>query len=356
MAGLVLSRETVDTALHLVTELARTATTGTMGAGVTVVDEHGKRSRAASDQVAEQADALQYELDEGPCLTAWRTREPVRIDDITTDARWPRWTDAVQPLGVRSMLSAPLLIGMESIGAMKVYSQRPANYGPTDEHIMRLLAGQAAILLANSQSLREARRLESAAHRGTHESGRRRPGHRCHARPRSGESAGGILGTGRRGPSEQSAGRRGRPRHAGRRHGPTSLRRGDGAYTVSSDDRHLPVEAARIRANLTVQELWLSYVALGGTSDAFDVDGYLQGLVPLDTFQQDVLAQAVNEELAEIHRATQVPLSTPATDEATRDVLERLVAELLQHPPRPDDVGADRPRPEASEQGADEEI
>jgi GAF domain-containing protein len=159
MAGLVLSRETVDSALQLVTELARTATTGTMGAGVTVVDEHGKRSRAASDQVAERADALQYELDEGPCLTAWRTREPVRIDDITTDARWPHWTDAVQPLGVRSMLSAPLLIGMESIGAMKVYSQRPANYGPTDEHIMRLLAGQAAILLANSQSLREARRL-----------------------------------------------------------------------------------------------------------------------------------------------------------------------------------------------------
>ena len=57
------------------------------------------------------------------------------------------------------MLSAPLQIGTEAIGAMKVYAQRPMNYGPNDEHIMRLLAGQAAILLANSQSLREARRL-----------------------------------------------------------------------------------------------------------------------------------------------------------------------------------------------------
>ena len=159
MAGLVLSRETVDTALHLVTELAKTATAGTMGAAVTVVDEHGKRSRAASDHTAEHADALQYELDEGPCLTAWRTRQPVRIDDTTTDTRWPRWNGAVQQLGVRSMLSTPLLIGSESIGAMKVYAQRPMNYGPADEHIMRLLAGQAAILLANSQSLREARRL-----------------------------------------------------------------------------------------------------------------------------------------------------------------------------------------------------
>ena len=159
MAGLVLSRETVDTALHLVTELAKTATAGTMGAAVTVVDEHGKRSRAASDHATEQADTLQYRLDEGPCLTAWRTREPVRIDDTTTDTRWPRWSEAVQQLGVRSMLSAPLQIGTEAIGAMKVYAHRPMNYGPNDEHIMRLLAGQAAILLANSQSLREARRL-----------------------------------------------------------------------------------------------------------------------------------------------------------------------------------------------------
>lgn len=44
MAGLVLSRKSVDTALELVTSLAATATAGTLGAGVTVVDEHGKRS------------------------------------------------------------------------------------------------------------------------------------------------------------------------------------------------------------------------------------------------------------------------------------------------------------------------
>jgi GAF domain-containing protein len=159
MAGLVLSRETVDTALELVTSLAATTTPGTLGAAVTVVDEHGKRSKAASNAAAEQADALQYEFDEGPCLTAWRTQEVVRIDDTTTDGRWPRWNEAASRLGVRSVLSTPLLMREESIGAMKVYCERPHNYGPHDEHVMRLLAAQAAILLANSQSLQEARRL-----------------------------------------------------------------------------------------------------------------------------------------------------------------------------------------------------
>src|SRR5215217_1916336 len=159
MSGLLLSRETVDTALELVTTLAATTTAGTLGAAVTVVDEHGKRSRAASHQAVQQADALQYELDEGPCLTAWRTQEMVRIDETTSDVRWPRWNEAVSRLGVRSVLSAPLLAVGESIGAMKVYSVRPANYGPHEERVMRLLAGQATILLANSQSLSEARRL-----------------------------------------------------------------------------------------------------------------------------------------------------------------------------------------------------
>ena len=104
---------------------------------------------------------------------------------------------------------------------------------------------------------------------------------------------------------------------------------------MTSDDRHRPVETARRRAELTVQELWLRYIALGGTGDAFDVDGYLQGLVPLDTFQQDVLAQAVNEELAETLLGARVPLSIPLSNGAA-DLLERIVAQLLQR--RPDEI------------------
>jgi GAF domain-containing protein len=158
LAGLVLSRETVQTALELVTTVAATATADTMGAGVTVVDERGKRSRAASNPWVERADALQYELDEGPCLTAWRSGELVRIDDTTTDGRFPRWNEWAARLGVRSVLSAPLVAAGESIGAMKVYGERPSAYGERDEQVMELLARQAAVLLANAQSLREARR------------------------------------------------------------------------------------------------------------------------------------------------------------------------------------------------------
>ncbi|WP_138734996.1 hypothetical protein [Modestobacter excelsi] len=89
------------------------------------------------------------------------------------------------------------------------------------------------------------------------------------------------------------------------------------------------MEAARIGSGLTVQQLWLRYVALGGTSDAFDIDGYLQGLLPLDTFQQDVLAQTVNEALEEFSRSLRVPLSAPSDDGAVDSALYAVIDRLL---------------------------
>ena len=93
------------------------------------------------------------------------------------------------------------------------------------------------------------------------------------------------------------------------------------------------MDVARIRAELTVQGLWLRYVALGGTGDAFELDGYLQGLIPLEVFQQDVLAQSLNEALDERYREARISLSTPAPSESD-DHLRRLAEQLLQiHPP-----------------------
>src|SRR4051794_24970297 len=98
MSGLLLSEETVNTALRLVTSLAADTIPGTAGAGVTLVDDGGRKTSAgASDPLVERADSLQYELDEGPCLTAWAQRALIRIDDIPADRRWPQWSAAVEP-------------------------------------------------------------------------------------------------------------------------------------------------------------------------------------------------------------------------------------------------------------------
>ncbi len=112
---------------------------------------------------------------------------------------------------------------------------------------------------------------------------------------------------------------------------------------MTSDERHQRMDAARVRAELTVQDLWLRYLALGGTCDAFDLDGYLQGLVPLETFQQDVLAQALNEALEDGYRSYRIPLSTPPPADAGDDRLSRLIAELLEDQPAVPPAGSEPP-------------
>jgi len=162
MSGLLLSQETVSTALQLVTTLAVETVPGSVGAGVTLIDERGRRTSAAStDGLVEQADGLQYQLDEGPCLSAWAQRAVVRIDDTADEDRWSRWCGAVQPLGLRSALSAPLVAADTALGAIKVYAREPAAYDDRSENLLTLFAAQAAILLSNVQTHERAQQLSN---------------------------------------------------------------------------------------------------------------------------------------------------------------------------------------------------
>ena len=52
-------------------------------------------------------------------------------------------------------------------------------------------------------------------------------------------------------------------------------------------------------AEITVNELWLRYFALGGDAGPTEVDAYLNGLMPFSPLQHNILALAVNERLNE---------------------------------------------------------
>ncbi|MEV6717605.1 GAF and ANTAR domain-containing protein [Lentzea sp. NPDC051208] len=163
MSGLLLSRETVGTALQLVTSLAGEALPGSAGAGVSLLDEHGRRTTAAAtDPVVEHLDGLQYDLGEGPCLTAWEERHVVRVDDITEDDRWPRWAATAKESAMRSALSAPLVAGGDALGAIKVYGHEPGTFGERDEYLLTMFAAQSAILVANVRTFENATKLSEA--------------------------------------------------------------------------------------------------------------------------------------------------------------------------------------------------
>lgn len=160
MSGMLLTRESVDAALQLVTSLAADVVPAAVGSGVTLLDVHGRRSTAgATDDRVLQADRLQYEMDEGPCLTAWAQRTVVRIDDTATDRRWPRWCAATARTGLHATLSAPLLASGTALGAIKVYAELPSAFDDTAEDLLVRFAGQAAVLLANAQAFESAAQM-----------------------------------------------------------------------------------------------------------------------------------------------------------------------------------------------------
>jgi hypothetical protein len=75
-------------------------------------------------------------------------------------------------------------------------------------------------------------------------------------------------------------------------------------------DRYQLFEAARRRVGWTIDQLWISYLALGGTLVLFDLDGYLAGLMPLPAGQQEVLACALNERSADLGHSDRIPHRT----------------------------------------------
>ncbi len=159
-SGQHLPDQTVDTLLRLLTAAAERMVASTSGAGLTVAGPGTEiLSVAATDPSVEQVDALQYELGEGPCLTAWRKRVLVRVDDLAAETRWPRWTAAAAQASVAACLSAPLVMGDSALGAVKIYAEVPDSFTAGDEATLRLFAAQAAILLSQAEAYRRAGEL-----------------------------------------------------------------------------------------------------------------------------------------------------------------------------------------------------
>ncbi|RAM38636.1 GAF and ANTAR domain-containing protein [Arthrobacter globiformis] len=160
IADLLLTHETVDEAVSALAQALKEAIPGALGAGVSLMDTRGRRtSTASTDPTIVQADQLQYDLRQGPCLTAWAQQATVTVRDTRTDHRWPAWSRAIADLPLRSVISTPLSTPDGAIGALKVYSPVPDGLDSRAVRLLELLARPAALMLANTQARDAAQHL-----------------------------------------------------------------------------------------------------------------------------------------------------------------------------------------------------
>lgn len=162
--GMLWSRQNATTAVDQLAQVARAVIGPAVGAGASLLDDTGRaRSTGATDALTAAADALQHELDEGPCLGAWATSAVVRIDDTAQERRWPDWCAAAHAQGIRPVLSTPLVNGDRRVGAMKVYAGDPGAFTVEDEGALELLAGAVAVLLGSARPADAPHRLSASS-------------------------------------------------------------------------------------------------------------------------------------------------------------------------------------------------
>lgn len=150
----------VNEVLAGVTAAATDMIAGADTCGVLLIGKGGKfESLFGTSDLIYELDALQEQCGEGPCISAALDDLIVRTDDFTTERRWPKYSQAVSELGVRSGLSFKLYASATNAGALNLFSMEPNGFNAESEAIGSVLAAHAAAAIIAS---RHGEQLESA--------------------------------------------------------------------------------------------------------------------------------------------------------------------------------------------------
>ena len=170
VSGVLASVEETHDYLTRVVHAVRRHVTGCDEVGVTLLVD-GRPSTAAYTTVTTlEVDAVQYQLDEGPCLEAARERTEVVAtigDGVGDDGgdggdaaeRWPLFAEAVRRDGMRSLMALPLVSGSQCVGALNLYSRTPHAFDAFEASLARVAAARAADAVVAVTELDGATRL-----------------------------------------------------------------------------------------------------------------------------------------------------------------------------------------------------
>jgi hypothetical protein len=150
--------------LTRVAEFAVLAIPGADGAGLTLLEAGHADTIVASSPFVAEVDAVQYGIEEGPCISAAAQARTVRSGELDTDPQWPRFGPQIGHLGVHSALSLPLLTHAGVLGAMNVYAHQRDAFDEHGSLIGELFAVPAAIAVQNAQVLAQTKRLTTQLH------------------------------------------------------------------------------------------------------------------------------------------------------------------------------------------------
>ncbi|MFC7485338.1 ANTAR domain-containing protein [Knoellia sp. CPCC 206453] len=159
VSGVLSSVDGVQDYLDRVVHAVRRIVTGCDEVGITLLVD-GRASTAAYTTVTTlEIDAVQYQLDQGPCLEAARTQTEVIASLGEADERWPQFAQAVRSDGMRSLMAMPLVSDGDCVGALNLYGSAVQAFDRFEASVARVAATRAADAIVAVVRLDGAQRL-----------------------------------------------------------------------------------------------------------------------------------------------------------------------------------------------------
>ncbi|MCO8271587.1 GAF and ANTAR domain-containing protein [Actinoplanes sp. TRM 88003] len=124
-------------------------------AGLMLADHRDRLTfMAASDESARLMELFQLQYNDGPCLDAFRTAQPVtNVNLAEAGEKWPEFAPRAALAGFRSVHAFPLRLRKQVIGAMGVFGSS-TELDEADSHIVQSLADVAVIGLLQERAIR----------------------------------------------------------------------------------------------------------------------------------------------------------------------------------------------------------
>ena len=122
-------------------------------AGITLISPGlNPRYVAASNEAALRFEQLQTALGEGPCVLAYGTGQPVLVDNLVTDERFPKFSPLALDAGLAAVFTFPMHHGRRQLGALDLYRDASGSLDDTALNAAQTLADVAAAYLLNAQA------------------------------------------------------------------------------------------------------------------------------------------------------------------------------------------------------------
>ena len=154
LSGIRVAGATLDSVLGHIGRLGTEALNGWDAAATSLVEGDTVATYGATEERVKKVDQAQYDAGRGPCVDALGG-EVQYFDGSNEEPRWRQFAEGAAEAEIYSVVSFPLKLDGETMGALNFYSSERDALRPGQQEEGNLFAAQAAVAISNVRAYEE---------------------------------------------------------------------------------------------------------------------------------------------------------------------------------------------------------